>query len=326
MSHEPKMRAITQPGYGAFEILQLRDDVDVPAVGDDAVLVRVKASSVNAGDWRAVRADPFVVRLGNSMRRPKSPLLGVDVAGIVEGVGREVTHLRIGDEVYGMRSGAFAEYVSGRTFVPKPAGLTFEQAAAVPVAGLTALQALRDHGAVQPGQMVLVNGAGGGVGTFVVQIAKALGAEVTAASRTANLELLTSLGADHVVDYTVEDVTKATRRYDLIVDVGGNLSFSAGRRILTEGGTFVLVGAGLGSGMSVLSHIASAWARSRLLKQRVIFFIAKPSNEDLLALTEMIDSGQVSPVIDRVFSLSDIAAALRHLEEKRARGKVVVSI
>ena len=320
------MRAITQSGYGSPEILRLREDVEIPAVADDGVLVKVHAASVNAADWRAVRAKPFIIRLMNGMRRPRTPLLGTDLAGRVEAVGKYVTHLKPGDEVYGMRHGAFAEYVSGKTFVPKPNRISFEQAAAVPVAGLTAIQALRDHGGLQPGQRVLVNGAGGGVGTFVVQIAKALGAEVTAVSRTANLDLLASIGADHVVDYTLEDITRGERSFDLIVDVGGTIKFSASRRVLSPDGAFVLVGAGLGSGASFLAHLASAWVRSHLLRQKISFFIAKPSQEDLLTLNELIEAGKVTPLIDRVYPLTETAAALRHLEEKRAQGKVVITI
>lgn len=320
------MKAITQPGYGPPEILQLSEKIEIPEVGDEQVLVRVHASSVNAGDWRAVRAKPFLVRMVNGIRRPRTPLIGTDVAGRVEAVGRDVTHLKPGDDVYGMRDGAFAEYVSGKTFVPKPIGISFEQAGTVPVAGLTALQALRDHGGLQSGQRVLVNGAGGGVGTFTVQIAKALGADVTAVSKTANLELLASIGADHVVDHTREDVTRGDSRFDLIVDVGGNLRFAACRRILNPGGTIVLVGAGLGNGLSMLAHIAAAWARSRMLKQNVVFFIAKAGKEDLLTLKEMIEAGKVTPVIDRVYPLAQTAAALRHVEEGQARGKVVITI
>ncbi len=323
---EQRMRAVTQLGYGPPEILEVHDDVEIPEMGDEQVLVRVHASSVNAGDWRAVRADPVIVRFGGGMRRPKSPLIGTDAAGRVEAVGKDVTHLEPGDEVYGMRDGAFAEYVSGKTFVPKPVGISFEQAAAVPVAGLTALQAVRDHGGLQPGQRVLVNGAGGGVGTFTVQIAKALGGEVTAVSKTASLDLLTSIGADHVVDYTREDITKGASKFDLIVDVGGNLPFSARKRILNPGGKFVLVGAGLGSGLSILIHVSSAMFRSRVLKQNIRFFIAKSNKDDLLVLKDMIEAGQVTPVIDRVYPLAETAAALRHLEEGRARGKVVIAI
>jgi NADPH:quinone reductase-like Zn-dependent oxidoreductase len=319
------MRAITQFGYGPPEILQLSEGIEIPEVGDEQVLVTVRASSVNAGDWRAVRAKPLIIRM-SGLRRPRSPLIGTDVAGRVEAVGKDVTHLKPGDDVYGMRDGAFAEYVSGKTFVPKPIGISFEEAAAVPVAGLTALQALRDHGGLQAGQRVLVNGAGGGVGTFAVQIAKAFGAEVTAVSKTENLELVSSIGADHVVDYTREDVTRGDSRFDLIVDVGGNLRFAACRRMLNPGGRIVLVGAGIGTGISTLSHIAAAWARSHLLKQSVIFFIAKANTEDLLTLKSMIEAGTVIPVIDRMYPLSETAAALRHVEEGRARGKVVITI
>lgn len=320
------MRAITQLGYGPPEILQLSEDIEIPGLGDEQVLVRVLASSVNAGDWRAVRAKPLVVRLVNGIRRPRTPLIGTDVAGRVEAAGRDVTHLKPGDDVYGMRNGAFAEYVSGKTFVAKPSAISFEEAAAVPVAGLTALQALRDHGGLQSGQRVLVNGAGGGVGTFTVQIAKALGAEVTAVTKTDNFELVRSIGADHVVDYTREDVTRGDTKFDLIVDVGGNLGFASCKRILNPGGTLVLVGAGLGTGLSTLTHISAAWARLHILKQPVIFFIAKSNTEDLLTLKEMIEAGTVIPVIDRVYPLAETAAALRHVEEGRARGKVVITI
>jgi NADPH:quinone reductase-like Zn-dependent oxidoreductase len=318
------MKAIVQHSYGPPDVLRL-EDVDKPAVPDDSVLVRVRASSVNAGDWRRVRAAPFIVRLVEGIRRPRDPLLGGDGAGQVEAVGKEVTDLHVGDEVFGVRSGAFAEYVSGRNFVPKPTSLTFEEAAAVPIAGLTALQAIRDKGKLRPGQRVLVNGAGGGVGTFVVQLAKAFGADVTAVTTTANLELLRSIGANHVIDYTREDFTRGEQRYDLILDVGGTPSLAAQRRALTPHGTLVLVGAGKGAGGPMASLLA-ALVRSRLLRQRVVSFIAKVDREDLVTLKELIDAGKVTPVIDRTYPLAETADALRYLETGHARGKVVVTV
>jgi NADPH:quinone reductase-like Zn-dependent oxidoreductase len=319
------MRSIFQPGYGPPEILELREDVAVPSVADDAVLVQVRAASVNALDWRTMRAKPFFVRLTNGLRKPKSGLMGVDAAGIVEKVGRDVTHLEPGDEVYGTRTGAFAEYVSGRTFVPKPTRLSFEEAAALPVAGVTALQGLRDHGQLQAGQRVLVNGAGGGVGTFAVQIAKAMGAEVTAVSKGQNSDLMRSLGADHFIDHTRQDFTTNRQKYDLVADVGGNRPIAALRRIVAPGGNIVILGAGHGRG-GPLANVAAAFVRSRLLRQRVGFFIANVTKEDLLTLNAMVESGKLTPVIDTVYPLTETAAAIRHLEEGRARGKVVITI
>jgi NADPH:quinone reductase-like Zn-dependent oxidoreductase len=318
------MKAIVQDRYGSPDVLRLTD-VDKPMVDDDDVLVRVRAASVNAGDWRRVRASPFVIRLVEGLRRPRTGAVGVDAAGHVEEVGKDVTHLQPGDEVFGVRKGAFAEYVSGRTFVPKPANLTFEHAAAVPVAGSTALQALRDKGRIQPGQRVLVNGAGGGVGTFVVQIAKAFGADVTGVSSTGKLDLVRSIGADHVIDYTREDFTKSGPRYDLIIDVGGTPSLSACRRALTPDGTLVLVGAGSGPG-GPIARLLAGFLRSRLLKQRIVAFISRESKEDLLTLKELIEAGKVAPVIDRTYPLSETAEAIRYLESGHARGKVAITV
>lgn len=244
----------------------------------------------------------------------------------MEAVGKDVTHVAPGDEVYGMRNGAFAEYVSGRTFVLKPANLTFEQAAAVPVAGGTALIALQDKGAIRAGQRVLITGAGGGVGTFAVQLAKAFGAAVTAVSRTANLELMRSLGADHVIDYTREDFTKRPERYDLVVDVGGRPSARAIRRTLTPGGTLVLVGAGPGDWVGPLTRFVTGTLRSRVLKQRVVGFYAQVTREHLLVLKELIEAGKVTPVIDRTYPLSEAAEAIRYVEPGRAKGKVVITV
>ena len=318
------MKAIVQTGYGSPDVLELRD-IEKPALEPDRVLVRVRASSVNAGDWHLLRGRPAAARpmMGGFRRPNRNP--GTDVAGIVEAVGEAVTDLGVGDEVYGLRSGAFAEYVAALTVVPKPTNLTFEEAAAVPVAGCTALEAVRDRGAVQPGQRVLVNGAGGGVGTFVVQIARAFGADVTAVTRTDSVELVESLGAHRVIDRTREDFTRRTERYDVVIDVGGTPSLAACRRVLTTDGTLVLVGAGRG-GAGPLGRLAASVVRARVLRQRVIFFIASAPKEDLLRLKQLIESGKVRPVIDSVYPLHEAAAAIRHVGSGRARGKVVITI
>ncbi len=320
------MRAIIQQGYGSPDVLRLQD-VEKPAVEDGRVLVRVHASSVNATDWRSMRGKPYAARpMMGGLRGPKTGAAGVDAAGVVEAVGKDVTHVAPGDEVYGSRSGAYAEFVSGRTFVLKPVNLTFEQAAAVPVAGCTALQALHDKGGIQAGQRVLINGAGGGVGTFAVQLAKAFGAEVTAVSNSGNLDLMRSLGADHVIDYTREDFTKGRPRYDLIIEVGGRPSLGACRRALAPGGTLVIVGAGKGDWVGPLTRFAAGALRSRLLKQRIVGFTAEVTKEDLLVLKELIEAGKVTPVIDRTYPLIETAEAIRHVEAGHVRGKVVIAM
>ncbi len=320
------MKAIIQPRYGSADVLRLRD-VDKPKLEDDRVLVRVRASSVNATDWRSLRGKPYAARpMMGGIRRPKSSAVGVDAAGIVEAVGKDVTHVGPGDEVYGMRSGAFAEYVSGRTFVPKPANLSFEQAAAVPVAAGTALIALRDKGAIQAGQRVLITGAGGGVGTFAVQLAKAFGADVMAVTSAANLELVRSIGADQVIDYAREDFTRRPERYDLVVDVAGRPSLRAIRRVLAPDGSLVLVGAGEGDWIGPLTRFVAGTVRSRLLKQRIVGFYATVTKEHLLVLKDLIEAGKVTPVIDRTFPLSEAGDALRYVEPGHARGKVIITI
>ncbi|MGH2456208.1 MAG: NAD(P)-dependent alcohol dehydrogenase [Candidatus Limnocylindria bacterium] len=318
------MRAVVQDRYGSPNHLRVAD-VEKPQLEDDRALVRVRAASVNAGDWRRVRGKPFVIRLDAGLRRPANPLLGVDAAGVVEAVGGDVTDLRPGDEVMGFRTGAFAEYVCGRMFVPKPANLTFEQAAAVPVAGGTALVAVRDKGRLQPGQRILINGAGGGVGTFAVQIARALGGEVTAVTRTDSLDLVRSIGADHAIDYTREDFTRGGRRYDLVVDIGGTPSIPALRRALVAEGRLVLVGAGKGV-FGPLGGFAAAAVRSRVLGQRIVSFIADLEKEHLLTLKQLIETGKVTPVIDRTYPLSETPAAIASMEREEARGKVVIAI
>ena len=318
------MRAVVQQGYGTPERVLRVEEVDPPVVEDDRALVRVHATSVNAGDWRRVRANPAFIRLIEGLRRPKNPLFGGDVAGIVEAVGKEITHLAPGDEVYGIRSGAFAEYVASKNMVRKPANLTLEEAAAVPIAGVTALQAVRDHGDLQPGQRVIVNGAGGGVGSMCVQIANAFGGEVTAVTRTESVDTMHAIGADHVIDYRKADFTRDGSRYDLIIDVGGNRSIRHLRRVMAPGGRMVLVGAGHG-GVGALGRFLGGNLRRRL-KQPVTTFIADVRREDLETLTELIEAGKLKPVIERTYPLDELPAALRHVEDGHARGKVVVTV
>lgn len=319
------MRAIVRDRYGSPDVLAV-GDVDKPEVGDDTVLVRVHATSINAHDWHMLRGKPYIARLEEGVRRPKTAVLGLDVAGVAEEVGRNVTHVKRGDRVFGSRSGAFAEYITGRTMVQMPAGVTFEQAAAVPTAGQTALQALRDHGRLEAGQRVLVNGAGGGVGGLAVQIAKALGAEVTAVTRTQSLEMVRSIGADEVIDHAREDFTRRGRRYDLIVDAGGNRSLARTRRVLKAGGTLVLVAPGPGQWIGPLIRIAGAALTSRMSNHAVRFFIATPNREDLTFLGELMEAGKLTPVIDRSYRFDEIPEAVRYVESGRVQGKVVITV
>ena len=318
------MRAIVQDRYGSPELLRIAE-VDAPSVTENGVLVRVHASSINAGDWRRVRAAPALVRASEGWRRPRNPLLGGDAAGTVEAVGSAVTHLRPGDRAYGIRTGSFAELVNGRSFVRMPANIGFEEAAAMPIAGVTALQAVRDHGRVTAGDRVLVNGAGGGVGSMVVQIAKADGAEVTAVTGPRTIELVHSLGADRVIDYTQEDFTRNATGHDVMIDVGGNRPVRALRRTLMPGGRLVLVGAGAGR-LGPMTRLAGGLIRRRLLRQPVEMFMAAVRVEDLEALTNLIESGALRPAIDRTFALERVPDALRYVESGQARGKVVITI
>ena len=326
------MKAIVRALYGSPDVLTLKD-VDTPVPTDDQVLVRVHAASVNAYDWHMVRGLPYLLRMSEGLRRPTTSATGLDLAGRVEAVGKNVTQFRPGDEVFGQRSGAFAEFVCSReiNLARKPTNLTFEQAAAVPMAGFTALQGLRDRGQLQAGQRVLINGASGGVGTFAVQIAKALGADVTGVCSTRNVEMVRSIGADHVVDYTREDFTQGGHRYDLIMDIASSRSLSACRRVLAPHGIFVLVGAAggpdrQGRWLGPLTSFLKVLLLSRFVSQRMVPFMAKRSNEDLIVLTDLIESGKVTPVIDRTFPLSRTADAIRYLEEGHARGKVVITV
>jgi NADPH:quinone reductase-like Zn-dependent oxidoreductase len=320
------MRAMVQDQYGPPSELRLRE-MDRPVPADDQVLVRVVASSVNALDWHFMRGTPWLMRLSEGLRRPKTSVRGVDVAGVVEAVGKDVTWAKPGDEVLGSRDGAFAEYVAGRVFVPKPASLSFEQAAAIPTAGLTALQAVRDHAQVRPGQRVLVTGAGGGVGSLAVQVAKAFGAHVTAETGGDRVDMVAGLGADRVVDRAVEDVTRGRDRFDAIIDVAGRASLPALARLLAKEGTLVLVGAaGDGRGLGTIVRPVAAMVRSRLGGRRMVAFIAKSRREDLLALRDLVEAGRLTPVIDRTYPLERAGEAIGYLETGQARGKVIVTI
>jgi NADPH:quinone reductase-like Zn-dependent oxidoreductase len=319
------MKAIVRDRYGSPDVLQL-GEVDKPALTDEGVLVRVHATSVNAYDWHMLRGKPYVARLDEGLRRPKTAILGVDVAGIAEQVGRDVTHIKPGDRVFGSRSGAFAEYVTGRTMVPMPDGLSFEQAAAVPTAGQTALQGLRDHGRIEAGQRVLIIGAGGGVGTFAVQIAKAFGADVTATTSATKVDLVRSIGADRVIDYRREDLTGSGTRFDLILDVGGVRSLSRLRRVMAPNATVVLVAPGPGQWVGPLARMGAARIASRVWRQPVRFFLAKPSRDDLLVLKGLIEAGKVTPVVDRAYPFTEVADAVRRVESGAAVGKVVITI
>jgi NADPH:quinone reductase-like Zn-dependent oxidoreductase len=321
------MKAITHQGYGSPDVLQLQD-IDEPIVGEDQVLVRVRAASLNPRDWHVLRGVPYVAR--PQIRKLRSGVLGSDVAGQVEAVGRTVTRFRPGDEVFtDAVTGGFAEYtrVPVEFVAPKPANLTFEQAAAVPLAGVTALQGLRDHGRVQPGQNVLIIGASGGVGTFAVQIAKWLGARVTGVCSTRNVDLVRSLGADQVFDYTREDFTRNGEPFELILQLAGTQSPSDLRRALTSTGALLLSsGDSNGRWIGPMSRILKAMVLSPFVSQRLTSFEAKRSGEDLQVLKELIEAGTVSPVIDRMYSLGDVPEAIRYLEEGHARGKVVVTV
>jgi NADPH:quinone reductase-like Zn-dependent oxidoreductase len=323
------MKAIVRERYGSPDVLELRD-IEKPALDDDSMLVRVRAASINAYDWHMLRGSPYLVRMMAGLRKPKSGAMGMDVAGQVEAVGKNVTEFRPGDEVFGSRHGSLAEYVRGTeksVLVPKPAGLTFEQAAAVPMAASTALQGLRDKGQIKAGQRVLIVGASGGVGTFAVQIAKAFGAHVTAVCSTRNVDQARSLGADEVIDYTREDFTRAGRKYDLILDVASTGSLSSRRRVLEPNGILVGVGAADGGRMtSIVVGLLETAVLSRFGDQKMPFFLAKNSKEDLMVLKEMVEAGKIRPVIDRTYPLSETAEAMRYLETGHARAKVVITV
>jgi NADPH:quinone reductase-like Zn-dependent oxidoreductase len=322
------MRAIVCHRYGPPDVLAL-EEIEKPVPKDDEVLVKVHATSVNAADWHILRADPFMVRLSFGFLKPKYRILGADAAGRVEAVGRNAKQFQPGDEVFGDISacgwGAFAEYVCARedAFVPKPTNVTFEEAAAVPFAGVTALQALRDKGHIQPGQKVLIDGASGGVGTFAVQIAKSFGAEVTAACSTRNLEMVRSIGADRVIDYTREDFTRNERRYDLIFAANGYHSIFEYRRVLSPKGIYVMTG---GSGAQMFQAMLLGPWISMAGGKKMGAMLQKPNQKDLFVMKELLETGKVVPVIDRRYPLNEVAEAIRYLEKGHAKGKVVITV
>ena len=322
------MRAVVRERFGGPEALSLRE-LETPEPAADEVLVRVRAASVNRADLYALTGRPYIARPVEGLRAPKSERIGVDYAGVVEGVGTDVTTFRPGDEVFGGRDGAFAEYVcvrEERAIVHKPGNVTFEQAAAVGIAGLTALQGLRDKGRVESGQRVLVNGASGGVGTFAVQVAKALGGNVTGVCSLRNVELVRSLGADDVVDYAAEDFTRSGRRYDVIFDVAGNRPWSHLRRVLEPNGTIVLVGGPMTNAwLGPLAHVAAVKLATLRGSRKSVFFVAKFNKADLELLRGLLETGKLTPVVDREFSLGEIAHAFRYMAEGHPRAKVVVT-
>ncbi len=319
------MKAIVQDRYGSAGVLQARD-IDMPEVGADEVLVRVHAASVHLGDWIVMTGSPFVMRFATGLRTPRNPIPGTDVAGTVEAVGADVTTLRPGDEVFGWCAGAFAEFASAPegNFIRKPANLTFEQAAAVGVSATAALQLLRDTGKVQAGQTVLVNGASGGVGSFAVQIAKALGAEVTGVTSTKNVELVRSIGADHVIDYTREDFTAGGPRYDLILDNVGNLSMARTRRALTPSGTLISNGGGHANGK--LGRTIRAMLVSLFVKGQAGPTVKTENHDDLVALKDLVEAGAITPVIDGTYPLEETPRAIDRVAAGHTRGTIVITV
>jgi NADPH:quinone reductase-like Zn-dependent oxidoreductase len=334
------MKAVVCDRYGPPEVLQIMD-VEKPVPTDSQVLIEVRAAAVNPLDAGGMKGKPFLVRIMTGLRKPKASRPGVDLAGEVQAVGKNVTQFKPGDEVFGVcirnpqasgtavweHQGAFAEYVCApeSTMAMKPPNITFEQAAAAPVAGFTALQGLRDHGRVRPGQRVLINGAAGGVGTFAVQIAKSFDAQVTGVCSTRNVDMVRSIGADHVVDYNHEDFTQRGQQYDVIFDCVGNQSLSACRRVLTPKGIYIMVGELSGRGMiALIARVSSALILSRFVSHKLVMFLARPNQRDLSILCDLMSTGKVVPVIDKRYPLSEVSQAIRYLDEKHARGKVII--
>jgi NADPH:quinone reductase-like Zn-dependent oxidoreductase len=323
------MKAIVHDTYGSADVLELRD-VDQPAIADDEVLVRVHAAGVDRGVWHVMTGLPYPIRLaGYGLRAPKNPVLGMDLAGVVEAVGKDVTRFQPGDAVFGIGKGAFAEYarVPENKLAPKPANLSFQQAAAVAISGLTALQGVRDHGRVEAGDEVLIIGASGGVGSYAVQLAKAFGAEVTAVCSSTKVDLVRSLGADHIIDYTRDDFANGQHRYDVILDIGGNSSLSRLRSTLAPKGTLVIMGGETdGRWLGGSDRQVRAMLLSLFTSQKLGTFICKENHEDMLVLKELIEAGKVTPAIDRTYPLSEVPKAVRYLETGHARGKVVITV
>jgi NADPH:quinone reductase-like Zn-dependent oxidoreductase len=322
------MKAIVRYTYGSPAVLHLRD-IDKPEIGDDEVLVRVHAAGIDRGVWHLMTGLPYVLRLaGYGLRAPKNPVLGRDLAGVVEAVGKNVTRFQRGDEVFGIGEGSFAEYARAREdkLVPRPDNLTFEQAAVVAISGSTALQALRDHGRVEPRQEVLIIGASGGVGTFAVQLAKAFGARVTGVCSTTKVDMVRSIGADRVIDYTREDFAAGEQRYDLILDIGGNSTLARLRRVLTSKGTLVIVGGEGGGRWFGVGRQLRAMMLSPFVGQKLGTFISKENYKDMIVLKEFIEAGKLTPVIDRRYPLAEVPEAIRYLQAGHARGKVVIAV
>ncbi|TYB63253.1 NAD(P)-dependent alcohol dehydrogenase [Nonomuraea sp. PA05] len=322
------MKAIRYRVYGPPDVIELEETAK-PGIADDGVLVRVRAASVNPGDWHLLRGDPYIFRAVAGLTRPKAHGLGADLAGVVEAVGKSVSRFAPGDEVYGCAPGSFAEYVAVPESGPltrKPAGFTFEQAAAVPTSAQTALQALRDKGRLAPGQRVLVNGAAGGIGTFAVQLAKAYGAEVTGVCGGGNVELVRSIGADHVIDYTKEDFTRTGHRYDVVLDNVGNRRVADCRRILTPTGTYLHNNGTGGRWVGVMSRIAGLSVLNLFVRHSLPVFTTRENADDLAVLRELAEAGKLTPVIERTHPLSEVPEAIAHVERGHAKGKVVITV
>jgi NADPH:quinone reductase-like Zn-dependent oxidoreductase len=323
------MKAILRDTYGSADVLELRD-IDTPKIGDDEVLVRVHAAGVDQGVWHVMTGLPYPIRLaGYGLRAPKTAVVGADVAGVAEAVGNDVTRFQPGDAVFGIGKGTYAEYAPAREdkLAPKPANLTLEQAAVVAISGLPALQGLRDHAKVRPGQKVLIIGASGGVGTYAVQLAKAFGAEVAGVCSTTKVDMVRSIGADHVIDYTQDDFAEGEQGYDAILDIGGNSSLSRLRRALTPKGTLVIVGGETdgrwlgGTDRQLRAHLLSPF-----VGQKLGTFVSRENHEDMIVLKGLIEAGKVTPVIDRTYPLSEVAEAIRYMRKGHARGKVVITV
>jgi NADPH:quinone reductase-like Zn-dependent oxidoreductase len=324
-----RMKAIVYHCYGSPDVLKL-EDVEMPTPADNEVLVKVHAASVNPLDWHYMRGSPYIMRMESGIGAPTNPRLGVDYSGTVVAVGKDVTRFQTGDEVFGGRNGAFAEYLTARedrSIVHKPSNISFEQAASVPIAALTALQSLRDHGQLKAGQKVLINGASGGVGTFAVQIAKSMGAEVTGVCSTRNVDMVRSLGADQVIDYTQENFAEGTVQYDLILDMVGNHSLLSLGEVMTPDGILVIVGSSSkGNFLGPMARPINALLLSPFVSQSMGMMLAELNPQDLAVMSELMQNGKVTPVIDRSFSLSEVPDAVRYVEDGHARGKVVISI
>lgn len=320
------MKAVMFESYGQPDVLKIKE-IEKPEVSDDAVLVRVRASSINVAEWYGMTGLPIARILGGGLVKPKDTRLGADFAGVVEAVGKNVTDFKRGDEVFGGRSGAYAEYVSVKNAIAlKPANVTMEEAASVPTAGITALQGLRDHGKIQPGQKVLIHGASGGVGSFAIQIAKALGADVTAVCSTNNVEHARRLGADHVIDYTKEDFTRNGKKYDLLLNVNGGRSWSDYKRVLKPDATFVLIGGPKTELIGPVSLLVKMKVSMLGASQKFVFFTAQFNRADMQTLKELVESGKVKPFVEKAYPMTRIVDAMTHLGNGHARGKIVVTM